>query len=219
MTFAGIATIPGREESLRNTVLSLYNQVDKIGVFLNGHSVIPDFLDNPKITVKKGDNSLGDAAKFWWFQDLKKGDTYLSCDDDLIYPVDYVQKSLEALKRHEGIITYHGSRIPNKRLRSYYMDRGPVFRCTKNVMIDNQVHIPGTGVSVIPRNSIELPISNFPIKNMADIWLGLAAKKQGVQITCSAHPGNWIKYQEEEMDDYVKDRPQTNAVNSINWYA
>jgi len=225
MTFAGIATIPGREESLRNTVLSLYNQVDKIGVFLNGHSVIPDFLNNKKIIVKKGDNSLGDSAKFWWFQELEQDDYYFSCDDDLIYPSDYVSRSVKALKQHKGIITYHGSRLPNRRLRSYYTDRSQVFRCTKSVLIDNTVHIGGTGVMAIQRKTIELPMSAFPVKNMADIWVSIEARKNKIPINVIAHSANWIKYQTKEMegkktifDDYIKDGIQTQAVNKIKWY-
>ena len=51
MITAGIASIPHRAENLRQTVLSLINQVDKLNVYLHGYDSVPDFLQAPKIEV------------------------------------------------------------------------------------------------------------------------------------------------------------------------
>ena len=88
----GIASLPERVECLRDTVNSLLPQVDKIIVGLNNYTKVPNFLNHPKIEAYLLDNSLGDAAKFYKVGDYKDS-YYLSCDDDLIYPVnDTAQK-------------------------------------------------------------------------------------------------------------------------------
>ena len=224
MIFAGIATIPGRERALQKAVASLVHQVDTVGVYLNGHEKVPEFLKRDKIEVITGDNSLGDAAKFWWFDQLKDGDVYLSCDDDLKYPDNYAWSASAALNDQDGIITYHGS-IMKPGARFYYTGRKHVYQCTHDVSETKRVHVGGTGVMAIRKGSIDLPMSVFKLPNMADLWVAIQAINQDIPITVMEHKKDWIKYLKNEMmgkatifdQAHMNDRAQSQLVRDVSW--
>lgn len=90
MTTVQIATVKGREESLKLTVESLYDQVDRFRIALNLYDEVPDFLKSDKIIPTITDNKLMDGYKFL---DCDKNEGYiLICDDDILYPPDFVEK-------------------------------------------------------------------------------------------------------------------------------
>src|SRR5690606_14533447 len=68
--FVGIAAIPQRKAALEKSVRSLIDQVDRIGVYLNGWEEVPSFLLHPKIEVRRSqvDGDIGDAGKFYWVE-------------------------------------------------------------------------------------------------------------------------------------------------------
>jgi len=79
MTTANIATLPEREKQLIKTVESLYNQVDKINIYLNNYTKIPDWCLDVKIRTRMTAN-VGDQGKFMF----NERGYYFSCDDDII---------------------------------------------------------------------------------------------------------------------------------------
>ena len=90
MITASLATIPSRIPQLQKTVESLLPQVDRLNIFLNNYTTVPEFLNHDKIQLGFGDNSIGDAGKFYWASETKGFQMY--CDDDIIYLGDYVAK-------------------------------------------------------------------------------------------------------------------------------
>ena len=104
MITAQLASIPSRENSLKLTVESLRNQVDKILVALNGYDHIPEFLNNGEFVML--DNSRGDAAKFFDVEYLQ--DYIFTCDDDIIYPRLFIETILDSYKKqNKDIITLY----------------------------------------------------------------------------------------------------------------
>jgi hypothetical protein len=187
-----VASIPVRVASLRLVVQSLLPQVDELFVSLNGYEAAPDFLlNNDKIGYVLLDNSLGASAKFY---DIDKRNGYvLTCDDDFCYPSGYVQHMLDGLKKHGGIVTLHGKRFASRPISSYRNGYTQIFRCIDSVEDDYVVDIGGTGVMAFHTDSIKLSIANFPMKNMADIWLSKCAHEQGVPITVLSHLHNYVR--------------------------
>ena len=90
-----------RTESLILSLKSIYNQCDIINVCLNNHKgEIPDFLFSPKINLTLTDNSKGDAFKFKFLEESEG--YFFTIDDDLIYPINYVEYMINKCKEHKN---------------------------------------------------------------------------------------------------------------------
>ena len=197
--WVNLATIPSREKQLEKTISSLYDQCERIVVMLNGHKKEPGFLIDDKIKTILRNNERGCSEKLY---DVKnQNGLILTCDDDLIYPSDYVQKITEAQKKIGGIVTYHGSilKLPS---RNYYFDRRVVYQCLRNVRMNKRVDIPGTGVMCYDSAKFRFEYDRVEHRNMSDIWVGVFAREQNVPITVLEHKEGWITDQKVEDDIY-----------------
>jgi hypothetical protein len=199
----GLATMVGREEALRETVLSIINQVDKLIIYQNGYNEIFDFLKNEKIEVYSSINTgidMGDAGKFYKLSEYQN-DYYLSIDDDLIYPPDYVHNLINNLKNYNNkIIVSHHGRILTPDAKSYYRDAKVKYKCLDDVNVYEFVHFGGTGVMAFHTSFVKLKFEYFKTPNMADIWVGLFAKENNIPILILPHKSGWIKYS-DKIDD------------------
>jgi len=179
MVTANIASLPSREKQLVRTVESLYNQVDKINIYLNDYSKLPDWCLDTKIRTRMSKN-VGDTGKFMF----NEVGYYFSCDDDIIYPDDYV-KTLKA-KIKDNIVTIHG-KVFKTPIKTYYHGSELKIRCDQGQIGDIPVQIPGTGVMAFHTDTIRIIKKDFPRKNMADIWVGIKAKKLSSKISSSGN--------------------------------
>jgi hypothetical protein len=178
MITASLATIPGR--SVQKTIDSLKKQVDQLFVCYNQTDV--------------SNVNFGDAAKFIPLQGLNG---YLfTCDDDLIYPPDYIERMIEGIEKYDRkkIVTMHGRILPRRELKSYYKERLEGFRCLGLVENDVIVDSGGTGVMGWHSSLLTFDIKEFKAANMADIWVAKIAKEKGIKIVCLKHSDGWIRY-------------------------
>lgn len=219
-TMIWIASIPNREKELEVCINSLYNQADKIVVWLNNYKSIPSFLKRPWIEVIMWDNSLWDAIKFakidWykWY--------YFTCDDDLKYPKDYIKNMIASIEKYgrKAIIWTHWIVVPQQKIWSYYSS---CYRYSYKLFLptDNFVNILGTWTTWFHTDTIKLSIKDFKQPNMADIRLGLKAQKHKVPMCCIKHEKdcigtmntNWSIWE----DKHNSDEDITKIVNSIVW--
>ena len=186
-----IASIPDREKGLKASIKSLINQVDYINVYLNNYSYVPDFLKNSKINYFKSQNyrDLGDIGKFY-FSDNING-YHFTCDDDIIYPSNYVEFMISKLKLHGGFISCHGA-IFNFPFKSFYKSKTN-FHFRKNNECDVCVNLVGTGVMAYDAREIKIPLKIFKHKNMADIFIAIFAKKNNIKCTVVEHDEFFLK--------------------------
>ena len=220
-----MAAIPLRENSLKSSINSLYNQVDIIHLALNGFSKIPNFLLNlPKVKPIILNNGLGDANKYFYIEQYNKDEHYyFSCDDDIIYPPNYISTYITNINKYSCLITSHGSTLPSNKISSYFKDRNLLSHYRKLNESDVQIDIPGTGVSGFNTSHLKLKFNFFLNENMADIFVGIACKLQNVKCMSISHPENWIKDAEYDENDtlYKKhklnDSIQTEHLNKIKW--
>lgn len=188
-----IASIPDRIIQLEQTIYQFLKQADKIEVYLNNYTVIPQFLIQDKIQVftsaEYGDR--GDIGKF--FQIEHAFGYVLTIDDDLIYPDDYVQKIIQKidLYNRKSFICVHANRLPPNPLTSYYQDKIGI-HFEKALENDTQVDIPGTGTLGFHTDLIKLTSDIFIKPNMTDLWLALYAKNKGIPIICIERTSNWL---------------------------
>jgi len=192
MLVAHIATIPNRINSLRLVIASLYPQVDKIFVMLNGHANVPEIDDNQgKINFTILDNSLGDAAKVL---NLQKENFNFLCDDDIIYPPNYCEYMLSKHSTHPStLITLHGKVYRRPVIKSHGGYR-EAYHCMGEVQGDHTVDTGGTGVMLIPPNTLTITPADCPRKNMLDIWLAKRAKEQNIPIIVIEHSKDFLSY-------------------------
>lgn len=223
-TIACIATVEGREKLLNNTIKSLKGQVDEIFVIYRGTRLI-----STDVNYEIHDNSKGDAAKFYKYcQDKNYSDVWFFCDDDLLYPSDYIEKSLKHLEKYpKSILSYHGRTIKLRPVESYYrFSRIQSFRCLHEV--NNYEHIGvngtlGTGVMFFNSGVIELNYEDFKYPNMADIWMAKFAIEKGVKMVVCPHKADWIIDQDPYgyisqgifREHQFSDELQTKVYNSI----
>lgn len=217
----GMCTIPERISTLPRVLRSLHRQVDKIELALNGFKEIPTFLKAfPKVNATLTTNEKGDANKYYSIGNHKNV-YYLSCDDDIIYPYDYVSKMTRLADKYKCLITVHGSNIPRK-LTNYYTGKVMKSHCL-NSCNEVEVNIPGTGVSCFNTSILNIDYNRFESPNMADIWVGLQCEEQGIKRIAIKHSKGWIKGGLNKGRDTIYDshkyncKIQTDLVNSIKW--
>ena len=216
--FAGLAALPSRELALKRVVNSLVHQVDQLGVYLNGWNHIPDFLNHPKIIVATSQDhgDLGDAGKFFWVNDFEG--YYFSCDDDLVYPNDYVERIINKIKyyNYRAVVGWHGS-VVSDFFKDYYdpKDRR-VFSYSAGRPFDLDVHILGTGVLGFHSSTMKVSLQDFERPNMADIFFARLGQQQKVKFVVMEHKPKEIETIEEFQEDSINKHGQKQIESAKN---
>lgn len=193
----GIATFRGRENSLKQTISSLSNQVDEI--FLYDNETNPDLTDN---------------GKFYGLNLIKEPCYYFTCDDDLTYPSDYVETMVEAIERTKGIVTHHG-RILLGENRSYYTGH-KVFHCLKHNNSECRLDVAGTGVSAWSTKDFNPKHLAFAKdKKMSDVIFSLEASRRNKKITLIKHRAGWITHNKIDMSKTIAHTESRNQHRQI----
>jgi hypothetical protein len=204
----GIATINSRADSLQITLQSLMNQTvkaDSINVYNNDDDELPDLTDN---------------AKF--FPAINADGIYFACDDDLLYPPDYIERTVTALSKYpKHILTYHGRKLTARGV-SYYRHNHKVIRCLGYLHSDTFVDVGGSGVAAWRTDSFDAThLHRHPNRMMADLVMSQAAAMQGIKIMCLAHNAGWIQHNEIDMSQTIfrkcrnNDAAQSEIADSI----
>jgi FkbM family methyltransferase len=197
----GMATVAGNEAALLEALQSLINQVDRIHLYLNGYRDVPDFLKSvPKITcyLDADGTRYGDAGKYWGLKYLKNS-IYFTCDDDIVYPKDYVRRMVEALAERGGkcIVTVHGSllrQFADGKTRSYYSNETRlVLHFEHELKRDRLVHVPGTGTVAFHTRFFNPEMCRFQSPNMADLWVSQIAQELRLPIISISRGSSWLR--------------------------
>jgi GT2 family glycosyltransferase len=190
----GIATFKGREETLRRTIESLNGQVDQIIIY-----------DNSK------NKDITDLGKF---HGLKDNVYYFSCDDDIVYPSDYVQRTIEEIEKHKCIVTYHGRKLKGKGL-NYYTGHES-YSAFRNVFDTKFIDIAGTGVTAFNTNYFNpKDITSSEFMKMSDIVFSIEAKKQSKNIMLLPHSQGWINEQKTAINIHTEQSKNCNIQNKL----
>jgi len=192
---ASMASIPGREDLLRQAVQSLLPQVDHLNVYLNEYPEVPTFLQgHPQITVARSQDhgNRGDAGKFFWSAGIEG--YHFTCDDDIVYPPDYVTRAVKAVEHfgRRAVLSFHGT-ILRDNPKVYYEDRKVTYHCLRHVPRDHAVHVAGTGVMVYHASTIKVSPDLFRHPNMADMWMAKHCQECSIPQVVVNHPEGWIK--------------------------
>lgn len=209
-----------RTDSLVKTLESIIDQCDEINVALNDfQGGLPAILYHDKVNLYFTDNSKGDAFKF--LQLSNSEGYFLTIDDDLIYPPNYVDNLINKCKENNNskVITLHGRNFASFPISSYYRSANERYACLENVENNVKVQFGGTGVMCFHTSLFKIPIEYFKFPNMADIWIGKYCIENKIDIICLKHPKGYIQYTPQKTTIYdvesKNDFIQTQVVNSI----
>ncbi len=226
---ANIATYPPRMHSLKQMIASIYDQVDVIRICFNEMTIedVPDYIlqlashtydgnHEGKIRMIFPNDNLTDNGKFYDLDNVYGNhEYYFTMDDDLIYPHDYVENTIQSIKNYGMIVTYHGRILKGKGLKYYYDHR--VFRCLGKVSQDKKIDVCGTGVTAFDTRYFHPKgLANHPMKKMSDLTFSLEAARQGKKIGVMRHDVGWIRTVKHEENIFgTESRNGTPNQNNI----
>lgn len=177
----GMATTAAREKYAAKAKLSLMNNTIKPDVWVyNNDRNSEDFTDNAKFYALMHVHRYEEPTYFF------------SCDDDLIYPENYIEHTIEQIERFNSIVTYHGRKLVGEDVDYYKGHVG--FRCLGEVDDNVTIDVAGTGVTAFRLDYFNPKgIHKAKDKKMSDLVFSLEAAKQKKRITILAHSEGWIK--------------------------
>lgn len=196
-SLAALATVPGREPYLRQALVSLRPQVERIHVVANG------FTDPPAVALELADlvvcdpeDRHGSAAKLRWSREWSG--LYLGCDDDFAYPADYAETMKRWVKRWRGraLVTCHGRvlRPTAKGFEDVLEAVAP--RCKAEGM---WLNYPGA-CAIAFDTRLQVP-AEVPGKNLEEVHLAEWAQRQRVPVWLVPHSADWLRYLIADEDD------------------
>jgi len=220
--FVGLASIPSREESLRQVVEALLPQVSEMGVYLNNYEAVPAFLKHPKIRVARSQKygDVRDNGKFF-FLDKTKATFYATVDDDIAYPENYIAELVSAIKYlgATNAVGVHASLYP-KPLKRLLTSRHLIHFSHESSAL-TPADMLGTGTLLFNRKYWQIRYSEIGKPGMADVWFAIAAAKRGFGLWSVARDENWMHaldqeeesnlFQEGKRDDSVQVAALTKA--------
>jgi hypothetical protein len=178
-TIANIATFAGREKFLERTLGSIVGQFDEINIW-----------DNEVEAV-----NMTDRGKFA-FLPKYQGEAvyYFTLDDDIIYPADYVARTIFHIEQTQAIITYHGRQLLGQG-RNYYRGHKS-YHCTAANEAYLKMDVPGTGVTAF-RTDLFCPLAIIESKEerVSDLLFAIEAAKAGRPILLGIKPAGWVVIQ------------------------
>jgi len=197
-----LATLPDRADLLYRTLRSLAGQADLFRIYLDGHTTIPHVPDEVAgrtvfMRARDDDRWRGDAGKFYWVE--HDSGYHFSCDDDLIYPDDYVRRMCDAIEHYgrRAVIGVLGTRY-HRPFNSYYLIPTHVGEELLKVGVahglteDWPCHGLGTGGLAYHTSTLRLRRDDFALPNMADVWFARVAHDQNVPCIAIARPRDWL---------------------------
>ncbi|HAV9442124.1 MULTISPECIES: glycosyltransferase family 2 protein [Enterobacteriaceae] len=229
---AAIATYPGRINVLPIAIESLIHQVDHLFIYLNNYRSVPDFLlehnQRDKITyILDTDSKKRAAAKFFWVHSIKG--IQLTCDDDIIYPNNYVQNMVKELNKHPDntIIAVHGA-IYKSTVIDAIASREHVFNFRNHLPAPQYVHLAGTGTLCFRTKTLQRKefheLWNFAAST--DEWLACFSKRFSIKLLLIDRAKNWMKsiegmthglHEEKQSDPNLKSKANNLIIVNNPW--
>ena len=199
---ANVATIPRRVSSFKKMLQNIIPQVSHINVFLNEFEVVPEELlqifevYKTMITTYRSQEigNLRDNAKFYCIDN--NNSYYLTLDDDIIYPWDYVSRLIGKSKLYndQAVLCVHGYSYWNP-IESFHKDPARAsryFHFEYSLNRDVQVDNAGTGTVLIPPG-LNLHNLNYGPFGIVDVLFAEMARKADIPIIAISRKERWLK--------------------------
>lgn len=204
--YIAMASFPKRKAAMLNVVDKLHKQCKKMFIWLNEYDKIPEELskyDNVICELAGPGRNLKENGKFFWVG--KVPGYYVTVDDDLNYPNDYIEKIVAGLKKYKDavFVGYHGATFDIK--DGKVVNRDKLYMYSAKQDVDIRVNRLGSGCMACKPHIVGLNTANV---NELKQWDGdatpaLIAAKLRVPMILLAKPENWITPMIISKTDYT----------------
>lgn len=187
-----MASFPPRIGNLALSIPTVSRQVDKLYLILNQFNEVPSSLSLPSnVEVILPPDDLKDTGKF--VVHVQSDDFIFLCDDDILYPNNYVINMKSKLSQYEqlnAIIGVHGVTYPD------FFDGAQNARLvhvfTQNLHGDSFVNQLGTGT--VACRGFHMPSFEFmrTSARFVDVRFALHCEMQGYPRICVERQKGWM---------------------------
>ncbi len=204
-----MATYPARADTLRAAVASIAPQLDRLHLVLNQYDAVPEWLPahgNVVPTIPDADSK--DTGKY--LVPLPAGANWLfTLDDDILYPPDYVDRSLGGMARlgpgryMGGYLgwTYRRARFLGARWIRRLIGYKPDYIANSADSVDFRDALDrafvaeglGTGVSVMRAGDVPPFETVRDAQRFIDVRLSSWCFDQGIVQVCLPRPAGWLR--------------------------
>jgi GT2 family glycosyltransferase len=203
MRVAGLATMPSRGKSVVRMVETIINQVDRLYVFLDRFSYMPDINHEKIVSLRSQDfGDLRANGKLLGLLFCTKGTHYYCVDDDILYPHDYCSKISEQLTLNpKAAIGVHGNKFKNAlEINDYRTDR-QVFNRSQYLSEVTEVDIASTDTIGFSTSDFMFDIRKWRKVNRVDLCLNIELESRGIKRLLIPRKKNWVR----DIDNYQAD--------------
>ncbi|MGD9729356.1 MAG: glycosyltransferase family 2 protein [Nitrospiraceae bacterium] len=196
-----VCSIPRRARQLERALRSIAPQCDEIHLYLDGYDESPAFvrrLGVPVTVCRSQDRpGLRDNGKFIRLEELCRQSEdayYFTLDDDIEYPVDYVNALVKRLGDFEDdvVVGVHGVTLKSHP-RGYFSDRRIVYAFGRSLERSTLVNVLGTGtIAFRAARFKDFSLSAFRTAGMADLYFAVDCVRRGLPQICVARPSEWL---------------------------
>ncbi len=202
MNIINIATFSQRKDQIKATAQSLSHQADLINIVFNDYLKVPDWiLEFPNIQGLLPERNIKDEGKF--MVETQADDMVMLCDDDIIYPPDYVSTMISEWQKYasaEAIVGVHGIIYPD------FFDGRPesrqVFEFRFKLGSPRTVSQLGTGTVVC--KGYQMPDYEWMegAAGYVDVRFARHALSKGYPLICIEREDQWLQQQDTQENLY-----------------
>lgn len=208
-----MATFPPRHANWRRVLDCIAPQVDRVSVVFNEMTALPDLLaDYLNVEGIIPHKDLKDTGKF--LPQAAPDDWVFTIDDDILYPPDYVKRSITALESTKLVRVvggYHGSiytkpRYLRSRIIRRLLNRDPNYIVNRrriygfSAELDQSLCVDQLGTGTVFMRGRDVPpfdvMQNAP--QFVDVMAAHYWFQQGIQPICLAREKDWMRPMHEE---------------------
>ena len=199
---ASMATIPARRVMLEDCVASLLLQCDLVRVFLNGYPDVPDYLNHPRVEVRRSQDwdDKGDAGKFAWVEQTEPAGYRIIVDDDLVFPPDFAERmsGFVHARNDTAIYAMHGVLLKQPVVNYYEPESRSVFHFQNALKHERTCHVLGTNALCYHSKAVRMSWADFMFRNMADIFLAQYAQRHALPMVTPARAPYWVRQNSQD---------------------
>lgn len=199
MITASLCTIPDRRAAFLQVLDSLLNcqtrPLDRLHIWLNGFTEIPTGLPtDQRLVAHLEPGNPGPWIRYQAAGDLQPGDCFITLDDDLMYPPDYVEQGIRALQSGNPVVCFSGICWDPLAWRwEYGLDRWQYE--AEDALDRHQVVALLKGQTSFFSAAAAHGLINDSLpgfRSNDDMMVSYCLQERGIPILCCPHPARWI---------------------------